>query len=238
MSGSRRAGDIRTHSTHSGYGSPASERASKPLAEAVENTLDILLDSKIYGIEDRLEEQQKTIQMLEDRLAKLEGKNDASLHERLAELEERTAQLEEHSAEHVDDALGEVHLRIDEIQNAHTEVSEQLEGKIYESIELQLEGKASLSDFTKLEEKLVDTEQLLQEEIAHRHQEIEQINQVLQDLDLLFETRDAVRERERLARIEASLRKSVHRMSMVKRFKAFNAWTTMWKRAKRSAAMA
>ena len=125
-------------------GSPSSERAAKPLAHALDTTLSILMDERIAGFAEQFESMKSAIDDLADRVAGLESDG---------------------LSKSIDD-------RFSEAAAFHLAETERLMKRELETIELQIEGKASLVDLEGLEEKVEQMDKLFEEEVEKRHAEV------------------------------------------------------------------
>eukprot|EP01043_Picozoa_sp_COSAG02_P025001 COSAG02_NODE_1388_length_12920_cov_8.638122_3_plen_556_part_00 len=187
-------------------GSPSSERAAKPLAHALDTTLSILMDERIAGFADKFHSMAGAIDDLTRRVAAMEADDGLS--------------------KSIDD-------RFSEAAAFHLSETERLLKQELQTVELQLEGKASLVDLEQLEEKVEEMDKLFEEEVEKRHAEVHDINEVLKGLEELFETRDAEYAEERRHKIESQLRKSIFHMKHRKATEAFNCWQTHVKKIRR-----
>ena len=186
-------------------GSPSSERAAKPLAHALDTTLSILMDERIAGFAEQFESMKSAIDDLADRVAGLES----------------------------DGLSKSIDERFSEAAAFHLSETERLMKQELETIERQIEGKASLVDLEGLEEKVEQMDKLFEEEVEQRHTEVQEVNEVLKGLEELFETRDAEYAEERRHKIESQLRKSIFHMKHRKATEAFNTWNVHVKKIRR-----
>jgi hypothetical protein len=190
--------------------SPGAERASKPLAHALDSTLSILMEQAMNEISSKVDRQQEVIKHMALRVDELENKtaNDGILNNHLASTENMIRKLE---------------------RDMETKIAQQLQT----NTERQREEQVSARDLQELEQLIEEVNSNFKAEVQKRHAEVEQINAVLENLDMLFETRDDMYAAQRRSRIEAQLRGTVFRMQKAAASKTFNTWATWYRKQKK-----
>ena len=190
------------------------ERAAKPLATALDKTLNVLMEERIHGFREHFESMARAIETNNEEIGELHG--------RIGEME-RAHQRELAALSRGKDAKLAEHM-------AETErmLAEEL-GKIG----LQLEGTSRLGDIEQLTEQVEELEKSFAVEVTKRHTEVGEINEVLKGLEALFESWEIQMADQRRAQIQKNLRSVIFRLQHQRLWAAFSSWTQSGRQSKK-----
>eukprot|EP01052_Picozoa_sp_SAG31_P003725 SAG31_NODE_146_length_22601_cov_56.529192_22_plen_301_part_00 len=193
------------------------------------------LDQRTENLIGQMEENLEIFkQQLADGEHAVGGINLDDIHERIDK--EIHGEMHDKILDHINSEVSQLSKDSQDALTDHLTQIEDMESRLQNTIQLQIEGKAGLEDLEKLEETVLNTEHVLRQEVEMRHQEVGQLSAICKEFEQWMEIMDGKLKEQRKARIEAELRKSLHRMQQGALGKSFNSWLSGWKKARRCVA--